>query len=259
MSVLLAAAAAIRVLSADFCADQFVLALADREDIAALSPDAARDFSFLRDKAAGLPKARADAEQIAARGADLVLRFWGGDAARFERLGVRTVTLGYAADFEAVKSNVRAAAAALGREPRGERVIADMEARLSALAERGGDRPRALYVTPGGVTAAKGTMIDSILTAAGVVNVSAEQNLSGWPALPLEALVADPLEVIVTGFFKSDGEAADHWSASRHPAFGKAFEGARVIHLPADLISCPAFFSVDAAEFIHTEIDQVAR
>lgn len=248
MSAFAAAALAARVFSADFCADQFALALADRSEIAALSPDAARDFSFMRADAAGLPRARADAEQILAHDADLVLRFWGGDPSRFERLGVGTVTLGYASDFDAVKANVRTAAAALGRIERGEAVIADMELRLNRLARTAGSRPRALYVTPGGVTAGRGTMIDAIFSAAGVVNIAADQE--GWPPMPLELLVAEPPDLIVAGFFDADGEKADRWSAARHPAFERIFRKSATIRLPADVLSCPAFFSVDAAEAI---------
>ena len=47
-----------RIVSLDYCADQFVLGLADRERILALSPDAVKDFSYLRAEAAGLPAVR---------------------------------------------------------------------------------------------------------------------------------------------------------------------------------------------------------
>ena len=204
-------ALALRVLSADFCADQLALALAEPADIAALSPDAARDFSHLRAEAQGLPRARADAEEVVARKADLVLRYWGGDSRRFERLGVRTVTLDYAADFDAVAANVRTAAEALGRRARGEALIADMERRLGAFSARREGAPRALYVTPGGVTAGRGTMIDAIFRAAGIVNLAAEAGLEGWPPLPLELLVAEPPDLIVTGFFADGAERRDSW------------------------------------------------
>ena len=253
MSALASIALALRVLSADFCADQFALALADRSDIAALSPDAARDFSHLRAEAEGLPRARADAEEALSRGADLVLRFWGGDAARYERLGVRTVTLDYAADFDAVKANIRAAAAALGHETRGEALIADMEARLAALSARGPSGVRTLYVTPGGVTAGKGTMIDAILSAAGVINVAATQ--SGWPPLPLEKLVIEPPQLVVAGFFRSDAESANHWTVARHPVLKEVFGKTPTLHLPADIPGCPAWFSVAAAEMIRDAAD----
>ncbi|MEZ5998409.1 MAG: hypothetical protein R3B98_06925 [Hyphomonas sp.] len=69
-----------RVVSLDYCADQFVLGLADREQILAVSKDAEKPFSHLRDRAAGLPKVRAAAEDVVALKPDIVVRSWGGDA-----------------------------------------------------------------------------------------------------------------------------------------------------------------------------------
>lgn len=255
----LLALAAPRVLSADYCADQFVLALAEREQIAALSVDAEKDFSYLRNDAAGLRQARAEAEEAVAQGADLVLRFWGGDAARLERLGLKVVTLDYAADFEEVKANVRKTAAALGRTERGETLTREIDRRLTALTARGQANISALYVTPGGVTAGKGTMIDAIFRAAGVRNAAADAGLSHWPALSAEALIADPPEFIVTGFFSAESERINHWSATRHPALKEALGETARIDLPADSLACPAWFSLDAAEAIRDRADAAKK
>jgi len=249
-ALLLIAAGALRVFSADYCADQLALALADRDQIAALSVDAEKDFSYLRAQAAGLPQARAEAEQIVAHRADIVLRYWGGDAARLERLGVSVVSLGYAADFDAVKTNVMIAADAIGRHDRGEALVASIDRRLSALAARGALDLSALYLTPGGVTAGKGTIIDAIFSAAGVGNIATEKGLSYWPPLSAEALVANPPRFIATGFFSADSERINHWSVARHPALEKTLKATARVDLSTDTISCPGWFSLDAAEAI---------
>jgi iron complex transport system substrate-binding protein len=249
-------AAAARVFSADFCADQLTLALAAPDQIAALSPDAEKDFSFHRAAAAGLPRARADAESVAAAEAGVVLRFWGGDAARLERLGVKVVTLDYANDFDGVKRNIDAAASAIGREAEGRALIARIDARLSALAARGPAGVTALYVTPGGVTAGKETMIDAIFSAAGVRNKAADAGHSYWPPLPAEAVVADPPAFVVAGFFASNAERINHWSAARHPALQRILRETPGIAPPADVLSCPGPQSVDAAEMIRDAADK---
>lgn len=241
---------AVRVFSADYCADQLLLALADRDQIAALSVDAEKDFSYLRAKAAGLPQARADAEQIITSRADVVLRYWGGDAARLQRIGVSVVTLDYAADFESVKANVMKAAAAIGQAQRGKALVLAIDERLARLAARGRMNISALYVTPGGVTAGKHTMIDSIFNAAGMRNRAAENGLSYWPTLSAEALIADPPEFMVTGFFTADSERINHWSAARHPALRRVLDATPRVDLPPDVLSCPAWYSLDAAEAI---------
>ncbi len=255
-AAILLAAAGPRVLSADFCADQIVLALADRDQIAALSPDADKDFSFRRNEAAGHAKARADAESVLAARADVVLRFWGGDAARLRRLGVRVVTLDYATSFDGVRRNIDIAAAALGREADGKALVKSLDARLDALAARGPSGVTALYVTPGGVTAGKETMIDAILAAAGVRNETALKGLSWWPPLSPEAVIADPPDFIVAGFFSSNAERINHWSAARHPALQRVLAATPGVAPPADVLSCPGPQSVDAAEIIRDAVDR---
>lgn len=257
LTVLFTFAGAIRIFSADYCADQLALALADRDQFVALSVDAEKDFSYLRVRAAGLPQARADAEQAIARRADVVLRFWGGDAARLQGLGVKVVTLDYAADFDAVKANVMIAADAMGQHDRGEALAGKIDARLAALAARGKFSTSALYVTPGGVTAGKGTMIDAIFDAAGVGNLAAEKGLSYWPPLSAEALIADPPDFMVTGFFTANSERINHWSAVRHPALRKTLDATPRVDLPADVLSCPGWFSLDAAEAIRDAAEKL--
>lgn len=248
---------AVRVFSADYCADQLALALADPAQIASLSVDAGKDFSYLRAKAGTIPQTRADAEQIIASGADVVLRFWGGDAARLKQFGIPVVSLVYAADFSAVKENIQVAASALHREIEGETLIAEIDARLAALAARGKTSVDALYATPGGVTAGKGTMIDAIFAAAGVGNIAADEGLSYWPPLSAEALIADPPHFIVTGFFSADSERINHWSAARHPALRRLLDATPRIDLAADVLACPGWFALDAAEAIRAKVDSL--
>ena len=255
--VLFALAAGVRVFSADYCADQLALELGDREQIAALSVDAEKDFSYLRARAAGLPQARADAEQIVARRANVVLRFWGGDAARLQRLGVKVVSLDYAADFDAVKANIMIAADAIGRHRRGAELVASIDRRLAALKARGPMSISALYVTPGGVTAGKGTIIDAIFAAAGVGNVAAEKGLAYWPPLSAESLIADPPEFMVTGFFTADSERVNHWSMARHPALIRLLEETPRVDLAVDILACPGWFSLDAAETVRNALEKV--
>lgn len=249
-----AAAAGPRVFSADYCADQYALALADRADIAALSLNSRRDFSYARHDAAGLPQARDSLEYVVGSKTKVLLRSWGSDTDRFERAGIRVVTLGDAADFDGIRRNIRLAADALGDPAKGESVIAAMDVRLRALAARPRIEVTALYVTPGGVTAGRQTLIDALFKAAGVANAAGHLNY--WPALPLEALIERPPSFIVAGFFRADEVGADNWSAALHPAFGKIFENARVVHLPADILSCPAWFATDGAELIRAAADE---
>lgn len=251
-SALSAAAAAPRAVSLDYCSDQYLLELADPDQILAVSRGARGDYSHMREAARDHRKIRATTEEALSLKPDLVFRQWGGGANAedaFGRFGAEVISLVYPEDFGGVKANIRLVAAALEQERRGEALIGELEEKLAAI-PKPDPPPRALYVTPGGVTAGAHTMIDAIFAAAGVRNITADEGKSYWPPLPAEALLVAPPELIVTGFFKARDVEINYWSAARHPAIEKQLEETPTVHLPADLVSCAAWYSADAARMI---------
>lgn len=234
-----------RVMSLDACADQYLLALAPRETIVGLSYRADRPDSFLRAQAAGLPRRRVTTEAVLGARPDIVVRWWGGDArlvAALARRGVRTVTIDDAADFAGVRVNVRRVAAALNRGPQGEALIGDMDRNLAASAGAHQGRS-ALYLTPGGFTAGSGTLIDSILKAAGLTNAAPGPYFA---PVPLERLAVSPPKAVVLGFFDLARLGADRWGPGRHGALTRATKGRVIAALPGAMVGCPAWFAADA-------------
>ncbi|MEQ9315757.1 MAG: ABC transporter substrate-binding protein [Henriciella sp.] len=249
MTALLVSGAAVgetkpTVVSLDYCADQFVMGLADRKQILAVSPHADRSFSHLRDKADGLPKVRALAEDVVALQPDLVVRSWGGDARAlsfYEQIGIETVQIGYASDFEGAARVTREIAEALGRGEKAEALIEQLDFEAPDLGKS------ALYLTPGGVTAGQGTMVDAIMQAAGVENAVRQQ---GWVNLPLEALVQNPPERVLSAFFGFDEDTASNWSLSRHPAMQRILAEAETVEMDESRLTCPAWFVADEARAV---------
>lgn len=246
-----------RVVSMDYCADQYVLGLAERGQIAAVTVEAGQDYSAHRDLAAGLPTVRAVTEDVIALRPDLVVRSYSGDArqdALFARLGIETHQIGYAPDFETLRDAIRAAAAAMGRAERGEQVIADMDA---ALAEAGRGEPvSALYVTPGGVTTAGGGLVHEMILAAGLTN-HAHHAGGGWIAMPLERLVAETPDLILTGFFTTAAERVNRWSAGRHPVMRERLARTPTLDLDAARLSCGGWHLADGAVAIRRAADAI--
>ena len=238
------------VVSLDYCADQFVLGLADRDQILAVSKDAAKPFSHLRARAEGLRQIRNATEDVIALQPDLVIRSWGGDARAlgfYEKLGIRTFQIGYASDLEGAGRITREAGAALGHAERAEALVAAMPAPAA---------PKditALYMTPSGVTAGQGTMVDSILTAAGLTNAETQP---GWRSVSLEDLVLSPPSAILTAFFGFDNDASDQWSTSRHPVLKRLLAGADTrIAMDESQLTCPAWFVADEAARLSDELE----
>ena len=243
-----AAALQPRVVSLDYCADQYVLGLADPDHVLAVSDHADDRHSYLRDQAHGVPQIRDDAEDVLALRPDLIVRGYdaGGRAgAYFNRLGLETFELGFASDFDDVEAMIRRTATALGQPEAGEARISHMRAQLERAAE--GPRLKALYMTPSSFTAGSGTLMDAFMTAAGFDNVIAQEGRSGWVTLPLERLHEQQPDVILAAFFDGETAPIDSWSASRHSVFRRMMETTPVIYLDAAALSCGAWFMADEA------------
>lgn len=240
-----AATAAPRVMSLDYCADQYVLALSPRDSIVGLSHRADDPDSFMREYAHGLPVRRATVEAVVAARPDVVVRYWGGDArleAMLARRGIAVLKVDEATGFEDVRANIRRVAAGLDQIPAGERMIAAMDAKL-ARARGAWDGAPALYFTPGGFTAGPGTLVHAILEAAGLKGVAGP----GYAPVSLESLVMNPPAAMVLGFFDDFTNAMVRWGAGRHHALQRLVDERAAGALPSSIAGCPAWFAADGA------------
>lgn len=245
----LPAAAAPRVLSLDQCADQYVLALSPRAQIVGLSNRALNKDSWLRTQAAGLPQGRADSEAVLAARPTMVVRYWGGEPRLLNdlrRRGIQVVTIADANDFKGVIDNIQVVAAALGQGPAGRALIDGMAVRLKAGAGAG-QGAGAVYLTSGGATAGRGTLINAILLAAGLTNLTPGL---GYRDLPMERLVIAPPKLVVRGFFDAWMDGAQHWGPGRQARRLTARRS--LVDLPGSLLGCPAWFAADAALAVAT-------
>lgn len=229
-----------RVVSLDYCADQYVLGLADRSQILAVSVQAGDAHSALRARAEGLPRIKDAAEDVLALNPDLIVRSYGGDArarAYYQSLGLEVFDLGFARSLDDVEAIIARAAQALGHPQRGAERIEALRSDM-ARARDAGPALSTLYLTPSGTTAGRNTLIHDWLVAAGLENAGAER--SGWTSLPLERVIEEAPDLILTAFF--DGTAArDSWSPSRHPAFQRILEASERVDLNGADMACASW------------------
>jgi len=240
-----------RVVSLDYCADQYVLALADREQIAALSRGSQRDDSYFRDRARGVQQTRGSLEEVLALRPDLIVRNWGGPynaAEIYARFHVPVLQVGDVTDFAAARADLIDASRVLGHADRGEVIAGDLDLRLAHLrATAPSQRVPVMYLSAGGAVAGAGTLTDAAITAAGGRNI---RSAPGWQVMPLEQMVQTPPALVALGFFDAGRERMNAWSPSRHPAVRNALAHARTVSLPPATISCEAWTMIDAAEII---------
>ena len=240
-----------RIVSLDYCADQYVLALADRNQIAALSRGSRRDDSYSRDRARGIRQTRGTLEDVLPLHPDLIVRNWGGpwDAEQvYARFRVPVLQVGDAPTFAAARTELQHAAAALGRSERGELLVRDLDLRLARLAAAAPHAsPPVIYISSGGAVAGRGTMMASMIEAAGGRNAWSGEN---WSVLPLERFVQAPPAFVATGFLETGRTRMNAWSPSRHPVFQRMLARTHRVDLQAGAISCQAWTAIDAAEML---------
>lgn len=229
-----------------------MLALGPREAIVGLSTRADDADSRLRAAAVGLPRRRADLESALFARPEVVVRFWGGDPRLVQALrarGVRVVTIEEVSSFGDVRANIRRVAAELDRRPTGEALIARMDARLARAAGAWKGR-RALYLTPGGVTAGPGTLVDAILRAAGITNL---ETRPGFHTVSLETIALRPPPAVVLGFFDTFQLAGANWGEGRHRVLQRVARERAVASLPGSVLGCPDWSAAEAAELLAAE------
>ncbi|GBU17660.1 MULTISPECIES: ABC transporter substrate-binding protein [Methylobacterium] len=231
-----------RVVSLNLCADELVLRLADREQVAAVTY-LARDprGSTVAAEAADVPWTRGLSEEIVALRPDLVIA--GAFTTRvtvalLRRVGFSVLELGVPADFEGVRAQIRTVAAALGHPERGETMVAALDARLAAAVPSVPSGRRALVMRPNAFTVAPGSLGDAIIRAAGLPNVAAEIGRDRHGQIPLEAAaLADADLLVLDEAEPGTPSLAD--ALLHHPVMAALARRGRMVSIPNRLWTCP--------------------
>jgi iron complex transport system substrate-binding protein len=250
-------------LSVDNCADQYLLALAEREQIVAVSQDAWQEFSYHADIAKQYPRVHSSSEELIALSPDIVISSWGWaaqDRQLPEQYGIEFVQMQFGHTPEVIAENLRHIAIALNRPQIAETIILQMEQRLVRAQQRAEkiaaiENLTAAYVTPSGTTSGSDTLMDSIMHMAGLRNVVAEHGYTGWRHLDLEQLVSDDPDILVASFFELGSQATDNWNISRHKVMQRFLSNKPVVYIPSRFLGCSAWYFLDAVELIQDQVE----
>lgn len=246
-----------RIVSLNLCADQYLLALADREQIAGLTrnaPDPA--MSAAASQARGLPILKGSAEEVAAIEPDLVL---GASKRRSDMLAglprgsYRTIELPTARSFADIVVHVRQVARAVGHPERGEALIAKMERDLAAIHMANVDRVAAYYQRRGFLTGT-GTLVDDLMRRSGVTNLAEKLDKPILAQLSLEELIeARPDYLIVES--DSDEVVDQGTEMLNHPLL----KDIPRIRLPQAWTVCGGPAYVDAARSLSRQLAEAEK
>ncbi len=237
-----ARAAPQRIVSLNPCLDTMLVHLADRAQIAALSHYARQDSqSTIAETARTLPFTYENAEEIVGKSPDLVLASMHsglGTRRALARLGVKVLTFASPASIDESLAQIRTLAQAIGQTPRGEALIGKIEtARAAAQPQTARPPIKALVFQPRGLVAGRDTLVGEMMRRTGFENVAERYGIKSWGALPLEPLIADPPELLLTA---ESAPGAATWSTrlAQHPALAEIHERMRRAVLPEACLYC---------------------
>ena len=248
------------VVSINLCADELVLRLAAPGQVKSVTWLARESrASTVATRARDIPVNHGLAEEIVPLSPDLVIAgiyTTRMTVAFLERLGIPVMDLGVPATLEAVRAQIRQVAEALGAEAAGEAMIADLDSALAnGVVATESARPTALVLRPNGFTAGRGSLVDSLLARAGLVNLAAEFQPDGLGQLALEEIVAAKPDILI---LNADPDAPPSMAQSLldHPALAGLKESAMVVNVPIRLWTCAGPQLADAMAILKSAAER---
>jgi iron complex transport system substrate-binding protein len=241
-----------RVVSLDYCADQYILELVPKANILALSKDSTSEFSYMREQAEGIKTIRPTAEEIIAARPDLVVRTYGGGSQIMkilEKAGIPTLQMNSLTSINDIRQEIQRLSARLNASRKGTSVIASLNRRLAEIPFPT-DAMLALYLPSSGVTAGPGTLIDEIITTAGFINA---QVYPGWSSIRLENIVHYRPDLVITSTEIDRMGSQNKWNAVRHPIVKEFINIKHQAPLPLSMTSCGGWYVIDAIERLVSE------
>jgi len=249
-----------RVVSFNQCGDQLVLALADPEQIAGLSPYAADpSLSAVADKAKAFPRLDWQAESTIALQPDLVLI---GQNDRpvtkyiLRAQGLRLYEIALISDLDAARRQIVEVAAVLGHPERGEKLLAELDAARARL--HAAPKPQfrsALLVNRGGYTAGEKSLAAALLAEAGL-NPPPGAPLGYGGYVPLEKLLMlRPDAVVLNNLPRESDQGSYNLS---HPALAALYPPQRRIVLPPRYTICGGAALIEAFDYLAALLTRLA-
>lgn len=242
-----------RIVSLNLCADQYLIALADHDQVSALTHNARNPaLSFRAAEASDWPISDGNAEALMVIQPDLVI------ASRIRRPEIRLflesrnipiLEIEPAHTFEDIRRQTELIAAAIGHPERGQALIEDMQNRLrnvKAAAPR--ETLTAAHYQRRGFLSGEATLMSEIMETAGLRNIAGTLGARRTQRISMEVLVASQPDILISSQ-QTDNERDMGKELLDHPALRSLYAKARWIHVHESLTVCggPSFpFAVES-------------
>ncbi len=243
-----------RIVSLNMCTDELVLRLASPKHVASvtwLSQDPRN--ANMAARALVIPANHGLVEEVLAYKPDLVVAgayTTRATVALLKRVGVTVREFGVPRNLAEMRAQIRDMAVLLGEQQNGEELIAAIDARLAALADRPRPaHPRAIVLRPNGFTTGRGSLVDEILTAAGLINLAAELGIDNYGQIALETVALGKADILILNT-TPDGPPSLAHEILHHPVLARLGDRLKLVALPSKLWTCAGPAVIDAIELL---------
>ena len=245
-----------RIVSINQCADEFLLNIVPRDKLLSVTHFVKNpSLSWDADLAADLPGNSARAEEVMSYDPDLV--FAGDFTSRstvelIRSLGVEVVELAHPNSVGEVFELIKTVGEATGYQEQAQDLI-DRVAVHTTEIER--EITAAVY-QPNGYTTGKHTLIDDVLSTAGVVNIVARRGLASYAQYPMERLIVDQPDLLILDPQVHAKPSLGH-EFFKHPALKSTFGSARIVEVPPQAWACGTHHVFRAVQLIRAAADSL--
>lgn len=244
-----------RIVSTGLCADQLLLMMADRSQIASLSSFATDpNMSYMIDAVGDLPLNNSSVEEVIPYQPDLIVgsSFAAWDTTRFLRhMGYEVKLVNLPTTLEETYTLLREFGQWTGNEARAQEMIEQMKAEIQAIKSRYAHRPQksVIVYSPNGYTIGANTLENDILQQAGYRNLAVEMGIDGFQQISLERLIATKPDFLYidNNVINNDSLASAYIS---HPALVRAVAQKDHISIPTPLRICAGPMLTEAIAYM---------
>lgn len=261
------AAPPVRIVSLTLATDEMLLTLVDPRRLLGITTFAADPaVSNVAEAAARVPRTlEVNVESVLSLGPDLVLAADWSDAGPIQQLreaGVPVYLMASGVTIASIEDKIGRLALLAGETAKGRLMVADMEARLSAVDRRlsrlpAARRLRAMDYAVWGSAQGRGSSWDEMLRRAGLVDAVADFSADEWGQVPLsreKILQVDPDILVLPGWVYGKPRGAQEFlsQVTADPALKglRAVRTGRVVQMPERLKSTTSQYIVEAVEWL---------
>jgi len=251
-----------RVVSMNLCTDQLAMLVAAKEQLYSVSY-LSRDpeSSVLADDAKKFVTNHGLAEEIFTMSPDLIVAgtFTSrASIALLKRLGFRVEQFAPPNSLSDIRTNMRRMGELLGREKRADELITEFDRALAAVPATLKKRPLAALHYANSYTSGGGTLAADVVERAGLENLGTRLGLQGTTRLPLELLVMEAPDLIISGIRPSSSPALAYDTVT-HPALREALRGRGLTSVPDRYLVCGGPFTIEAVRLLETASQKLSR